>query len=526
MLWPQRVCASDIAATSSYLHTMCLGPGSGCRVRNSLFRLLAGLVVLGACSEAPVPSPREKGFEDVSAALGLAQQFGNEAGEYGALWADLNGDEWLDLAFMNHGIPSLYINQSGEQFVDEIRESGVKTGQWTYPQQDDRHGGSCADYDNDGDVDLFIAHGAMRGETAGIKQDELLNNDGLANFRDVTLEAGVSNAEGRARLGTWADYDNDGWLDLYVGNYESQNVLYKNNGDGTFSEVTREMGAEVTGPAPAWADYDGDGDADVLVAWTLKLLQNPGSGPFQKFTWRAGLGKLPSRLYPYSLAWGDADNDGDLDLAFASPNSNNAVYVNEGGRFVSAAVLILEKDEITAGVAWGDADNDGDLDLFVASSHRLRLYLNMSGAKFAAPIVLFEQSATLEAGGEIALGDYDKDGFLDVAFSTIERHVLLRNTRSLNSWIQIRLQGTASNRQAFGAKVWVEPQNASGAADVQFREYWGDSGVFQSVGCGPLHFGLGTAARINVRVLWPSGRETVIADVSANQFLDLTEPAD
>lgn len=490
----------------------------------SLLRVLSVAIVVGGCSDGGTPVIREKGFEDVSAAVGLDQQFGKKAGEYGGLWADLNGDGWLDLVFMNHGVPSLYVNRNGERFVDVTAESGVKAKQWTYPQEGDRHGGSCADYDNDGDVDLFITHGAMRGETLGIKRDELLNNDGNGRFRDVAREAGVTNPQGRARLGTWADYDNDGWLDLYVGNFESVNVLYRNNGDGTFADVTRDMNAGVTGPTPAWADYDADGDADVLVAWTLKMLRNPGRGPFADVTREAGLARLPSPLYPYSLAWGDADNDGDLDVAFASPNPKNAVYRNQGGRFDAAAVLVLEEHERTAGTAWGDVDNDGDLDLLLSSSHRLRLYLNRGKAKFAEPIVLFEQPQALKAGGEIALGDYDGDGFLDAALATSDRHVLLRNTRSSGTWLQIRLRGTASNRQAFGAKVWVQPRDAAGIDGLQFREYWGDSGVYQSVGCGPVHFGLGGAARIKLRVLWPSGRETALDDVAANQVLDLEEP--
>ena len=226
------------------------------------------------------------------------------------------------------------------------------------------------------------------------------------DFSDVTDIAGVS-CTGYSNGVAWGDYDNDGDLDLYVANLSEANVLYRNNGDGTFTDVTSEAGVGCTGYSRgvAWGDYDNDGDLDLYVAnsdGANVLYRNNGDGTFTDVTDEAGVGCTGSSR---GVAWGDYDNDGDLDLYVANFYEANVLYRNNGdGTFtmVGAGVGCTGSSK---GVAWGDYDNDGDLDLYVAN--------------------------------------WD------------EANVLYRNNGNLNHWLQIRLHGTISNRSAIGTKVKV-----------------------------------------------------------------------
>ncbi len=476
------------------------------------------LLALGISScqldRSPPPS-----FIEVSSSLGLSR----EPAEYGPLWADLNGDGWLDLVFMNHGVPSLYVNSgAGSAFVDKAAGSGIRLSDWEYDQQGDRHGGSCADYDNDGDADLFVSHGAKRGETLGVKYDELLNNQGDGTFTEVSLEAGATNRQGRGRTGNWADYDGDGRLDLYAGNYESPNVLYRGLRDGTFRDMTAEAGlAGVTGPRVAWADLDDDGAPDLLVGWPLRVFRGRPGGVFEEVT--AAVGLDSQHIFPYSMALGDADADGDLDLFIGSKTTEGNLYLNDSGVFRRGPGLAAGEEGEGAGAALGDLDNDGDLDLVRAGTKGLRLFVARGGLQFEA-FDLWRAPAPLEAGGGVTLGDYDGDGYLDIAFDSAGGQGLLRNSGGANSWLQLVLAGSRSNRSGFGAKVWVRPRSGRLQGQTLYRQYWGDDAAFRSRGCGPVHVGLADAESVDLRVLWPSGRETVRSDVPVNQTLRIGEP--
>jgi enediyne biosynthesis protein E4 len=160
--------------------------------------------------------------------------------------------------------PSLWHNNGNETFTDHRPLSGLSP-------EGDRHGAAWGDYDNDGDMDFFITLGAERGKTLGGKTDQLYPNDGGGAFTDVTMPEGVRNAAGRGRSANWVDFENDGNLDLFLKNAKTPNALYRNNGDGTFTEVAGPAGiADAPGEVSAWADYDGDGYMDLFVTSAAK----------------------------------------------------------------------------------------------------------------------------------------------------------------------------------------------------------------------------------------------------------------
>lgn len=263
-------------------------------------------------------------FTDVSQSAGvdvIQSSFGNP------IWGDIDNDGYIDIFMTNHAapIPSLFRNNANETFTDITKGSGMDFYL-------DRHGAAFGDYDSDGDLDIFIALGAERGRVIGKKQDVLFQNDGNGTFTDVTVFAGVTNAFGRGRSVNWVDYDNDGLLDLFVMNYKTLNVLYHNNGDGTFSETATLSGlANVEGRVSAWADYDKDGDMDIIIPHPISLLRNNGDGTFTDVTSLSGLlGDSPVN----GVAWGDYNNDGNIDLYIARGKQDITGYSWDSSKIV------------------------------------------------------------------------------------------------------------------------------------------------------------------------------------------------
>jgi enediyne biosynthesis protein E4 len=492
-----------------------------------MFMLPIIVLVLQTCTGTGTARLASVHLDDVSDRVGLSETGPGRGELYGPFWVDLDQDRWVDLVFMRHGNnPVIYMNHEGLYFRNEFAGSGirgVRRADWEYPQQRDRHGAACADYDNDGYPDLFLTHGAKRGDTIGIKYDELLHNQGDGTFREVSREAGVLNSEGRARWPTWIDYDNDGWIDLYVGNFAGPNVMYRNRGDGRFTEVSRRIGLHLAGHfRPSWSDYDGDGDADLLAAPPVGLFENRGPEGFVEVTRRAALEDAVKT--PLSVAWGDLDGDRDPDLVLGSWGFASGLLVNRGGVFTAAAGPLSRIVDRTIAVAWGDLDNDGDLDLVITGDAGVRIVENRRGRLVARSLDLGDGTVPSPIGG-VALADYDNDGDLDVALEANARHYLLQNTRSGRSWLKIRFVGTASNRMGIGAKVEVTVRQRHGSLEdrVLWREYTGDTGYSRSTGCAPLHIGLGRAESVDVRILWPSGAETVLTDVPVDQEIEITE---
>jgi hypothetical protein len=291
-------------------------------------------------------------FTNVTSMAGV----GNVGDSFGTAWADYDGDGDLDLYVTNDGANVMYRNDGSGAFTDMTGEAGVgNTG--------DGHGTAWADYDGDGDLDLYVANYGVA--------NVLYQNDGDGIFTDMTSEAGVGDA-GNGYGTAWADYDGDGDLDLYVANAApGANVLYQNHGNGAFTDVASEASVGDTGDSrgAAWADYDGDGDLDLYVTnhGANVLYRNNGEGTFTDMTNEAGVGNAGDGI---GTSWADYDGDGDLDLYVANYGATDMLYQNDGdGIFIDVASVVgVEDMAYGVGTAWADYDGDGDLDLYVANN--------------------------------------------------------------------------------------------------------------------------------------------------------------
>ena len=444
----------------------------------------------------------------------------------GCVWGDYNNDPYLDLFVANSqqgGLNFLYRN-NGDGTFTKISTGSIVT--------DGGNSLGCAwgDYDNDGSLDLFVANGG--GGSLGT--NSLYRNNGNDTFTKITSGVVVTDAKVSFK-GAWSDYNHDGFLDLFVGdNGGGKNALYRNNGDGNFTKITsgsivNEGGSSI--PC-AWADYDNDGFPDLFVGnrqGANFLYRNQGDGTFVKVT----SGSIVNDAgHSIGCTWGDYDNDGFLDLFVSNGGiafpTNNFLYHNNGdGTFakVTTGAIVTDVGNFIS-CAWGDYDNDGFLDLFVTRQlgQGNVLYHNNGDGTFAR---VTEGSIVNDRGNSVgcAWGDYDNDGFLDLFVTNgafggeNQTNFLYRNNGNNNNWIKIKLVGTVSNRAAIGAKVRIKA-TIGGRSITQLRE------VASGVGGQILaHFGLGDATNIDlVRIEWPSSTVQELHYVAVKQFLTVTEP--
>ncbi|MCH7700573.1 MAG: VCBS repeat-containing protein [Planctomycetes bacterium] len=519
-------------------------------------------------------------FDDASSALDFERlpHFLSE-GLYGAAWLDYDGDDDLDLFIPGTpGFANALYRNDGKSFTDVADDAGILDGS----------GGSgavAADIDNDGFPDLFVTGaGGIGGPDFFAGPNLLFHNMGDGTFEDITDSAGIGEPH-PAMMAAFGDIDNDGDLDLFIANPGSfvtglePSVLYRNNGDLTFTDISVDAG--IAGPdyTPSGAcvvnftDLDGDGWQDILVGNCNNLLfppevpevtpipgpwelwHNNGDGTFTDLADEAGLNVRPG--FPMALTMTDIDNDGDLDafatglgIFFSSDPGGDilpeqVLFVNNGdGTFIDGTYTHgLGGFEWGWGASFADFDNDGDDDLFAVGSFPPmfgvvgspvaspgRLYLNDGTGVMSA-----DQSFDLwdQFTSGLAVADYDANGFPDVFICKTEHDsinlfgqpisgdghpVLLQNEGNSNHWLTVRLQGTTSNRDGVGAVVRACTEREV----VQTKQVF--AGTSFASGNSPwLTFGLGLQDDADLQVHWPSGLVEDFGTFAADQMVTLVE---
>ncbi len=471
-------------------------------------------------------------FTEVTEAAGLVT--GGQLGT-SATWGDYNGDGRLDLyvTYWGTGVSnprnSLYRNDGDGAFTNVGEQAGV------VPLRANSAFATWVDYDNDGDLDLYVVN--------FYEPNILYRNRGDGSFEDVTERAGVAGGRlGNRVSAAWGDSDNDGDLDLYLCKYYVENEIYRNNGNGTFTEVDAGVGDRRDSEKAAWVDYDNDGDLDLYVVnreQANTLYQNDGTG---KFTEVAPLLGVDNTEVGRNVTWGDYDNDGDLDCFLANIGANT-LYRNDGtGRFTNvsktAGVRKVASGWISWAGVWGDFNHDGLLDLFVAHGAESAngepdiLFVGQAGGAFADRTA--GAGFTVEGSGysmNAASADYDGDGDLDlfvvrnrlpgsglgqrVGFS---RSRLFRNEQNDRNFIRVKVAGAGpplSNRDGIGAKVRLLT-----AGTQTLRGYRVTASGPQPV--SEVHFGV-SAGTYDVEVAFPSGRTARQAGVAQGQTVTIQE---
>jgi hypothetical protein len=455
-------------------------------------------------------------------------------GNTGCVWADFNNDGFLDLYVAQYsGGTNYFYRNNGDGTFARITQGGFQVnGAYNL-------GVSAVDYDNDGYLDLIVAAG---GGAPSPRRMALFHNNGDGTFSRVSA-GGITNQPGYFTSGDWADYDHDGFVDLFVSNSGSTNELWHNNRDGTFAKVTTGPIANDPSADPAgglWCDYDNDGLPDLLVLNLVNngrnyLYHNDGNGNFTR--------NLTNVITTDVLAqgseggdWGDYDNDGLEDLFIADfAGVANRLYHNNGGgsfsRVYNEPMLVPPAGTQPHVASWLDYDNDGYLDLFVSYADHNSLYRNNHDGTFSEIRSTAISKDTLSGNSffnTISCVDYDNDGFLDLYVTAGDssganiRNLLYHNSGNSNGWLEVKLVGTASNRSAIGAKIRVQA-TIGGQSFRQVRELKSSGGWGLAT---PLvaHFGLGDATNAEtVRIEWPSGIVQTLTNVAPKQILTVVE---
>jgi hypothetical protein len=492
-------------------------------------------------SEAPLPE-----FPEVAASEGL--DITSHAG--GVLVEDFDGDGLLDIMVSSSGPLDqmhLFHNNGNGTFADITRRSGL-TGET---------GGLnlvLTDYNNDGHPDVLVLRGGWWGKQ-GCYPMSLLRNNGNGTFTDVTIEAGLLSAH-PTNTAAWADFDNDGWLDLFVG-HESTSAdphpsqLFHNNRDGTFTEIGAASGLANLGfvKGVAWGDFNNDGRPDLYVSVMYgknHLFRNDGprdparSNAGWKFTDVTAQAGVDHQSNSFATWFFDYDNDGwpDLFVAGYSLDSSSDVGAFEAGKPVHAerphlyrnnrdgtfsdvtAAVHLDRAILTMGANFGDLTNDGFLSLYLGTGDSTyqallpnRMFLNLGGKDFK-DVTTAGDFGHLQKGHGIAFADLHQSGFEDV-FEEMGgaqpgdtfQSALYRNPGNRNHWITLRLDGVRTNRPAFGARIDLEIHEPHAAPRHIVRTV----GYGSSFGGNPLeqHIGLGQATHADrITVTWPTSHLT------------------
>jgi enediyne biosynthesis protein E4 len=450
-------------------------------------------------------------FTDVTERAGLT---GMPQGYYsmGVAVGDYDNDGFEDLYITGYGGNILYHNNGDGTFTDVTAKAGVKGGGWSASA-------GFFDYDNDGKLDLFVTRyidwtfktnrycgerppNGVRAYCHPDNYDGLTNilyhNNGDGTFTDVSQKAGIANPHGKGLGVSFADYDGDGFTDVFVANDSVQCFLYHNNGNGTFSEVGllagvgyNEDGKTFAGMGIDFSDYDNDGLADIVVTdlsnERYMLFRNEGTGTFRDVTNTSGIGSATLAFSGWSTHLFDYDNDGWKDLFVAQSHVMDTIErTSPNLRYLQPPLLLRN-----------------------TSGHFVRVF---AGAVFRRDW----------AGRGAAFGDIDNDGDTDVVVSNLaQKAYLLRNDGgNRNNWIGIQLVGTKSNRDGIGARIKVV--SASGLTQY----FTANTAVgYLSASDKRVIAGLGKDSRVKlIEIRWPSGIVQKFEDVTARQYLKAVEP--
>jgi tetratricopeptide (TPR) repeat protein len=503
-----------------------------------------------------VPPGLFEGHEDFPRFENIAQQLGlNEHGLSGGIIVDdFNGDGRLDVVtsqWSTSGQLRIYMGQPDDTFIERTEEAGL-TG---------IYGGLNiiqADYDNDGDLDILVLRGGWWGDVGRIP-NSLLANDGTGRFRDVTFEVGLGEVHYPTQTASWADYDNDGDLDLFIGNEDFPCQLFENNGRGYFTDVAQKAGVADGGYAKAviWGDYDGDRYPDLYVsnlAGPNRLFRNNRDGTFTDVAAELGV-EGPTRSFP---AWfWDFNNDGVLDLFVAAYTSNIAAFAadylgrshqgetdrlyqgdGQGGFRDVSREMNVRRVTVPMGSNFGDLNNNGFLDYYLGTGEPNydalmpnRMFLNQRGQGFA-DVSTAGGFAHLQKGHGVAFADFDEDGDLDVFIvvggaypGDAFPNAVFENPGFGNHWLTISLVGEISNRLGVGARIRAVVEE--GGEERSIYRWINSGGTF---GANPLraHIGLGQATKVNtLEVYWPTSDITqTFTNVPADQSIQIVEGRD
>lgn len=460
-------------------------------------------------------------FQNLASDIGIDVTCGNSLFGSGITFYDYDNDGWDDITVASaSGDPIRFLKNINGNFIEQTLN--IPNNNWRNKQI------NWVDIDNDGDKDLLV--------TSDTNSTKLFENLGNMIMQDITVASGILTDVLETYGASWGDYNNDGFLDLFLSNRSEYvpNILYKNNGDNTFTIVNSTAGIINTGMlsfCSAFFDFDNDGDQDIYVAndklqYANTLYKNNGDGTFTDVSFESGTGISIDAM---SVTIDDYNADGWLDIYVTNDVPGNVFLKNNGdGTFTDIA---NSTGTTLNSVAWGavflDADNDSDLDLYVSAEHdgsvpgylSSAMYENLADGTFN--IINSAVPNDFAISYSNAIGDTDNDGFPEIAVNNINHDniFLWKNTStSGNNWIKVKLEGTESNRDGIGSKIEISVNG-----EKQYRYTLCGEG-YLSQNSSSEFFGIGSATAVDyIKVKWLSGIEDILYDVSVNEEINIIE---
>ena len=460
-------------------------------------------------------------FENLASDIGINVTCGNSLFGSGITFYDYDNDGWDDITVASaSGDPIRFLKNINGNFVEQTLN--IPNNNWRNKQI------NWVDIDNDGDKDLLV--------TSDTSSNKLFENLGNMIMQDITVSSGILTDVLETYGASWGDYNNDGFLDLFLSNRSEYvpNILYKNNGDNTFSIVNATAGIINTGMlsfCSAFFDFDNDGDQDIYVAndklqYANTLYENNGDGTFTDVSFESGTGISIDAM---SVTIDDYNSDGWLDIYVTNDVPGNVFLENNAdGTFTDIATAT---GTTLNSVAWGavflDADNDSDLDLYVSTEHDGSIPSYLSSAMYEQlndgtfNIINSAVPNDLAISYSNAIGDTDNDGYPEIVVNNINHDniFLWKNTStSSNNWLKVKLEGTQSNRDAVGSLIEISVNGQK-----QYRYTLCGEG-YLSQNSSSEFFGVGNATTVDyIKVKWLSGIVDILYDVSVNEEIFILE---